>query len=111
MRTPPFPNRPPSTHGQQIIEFFQGSVAAIPKMELEDDGAGAGPRLGRPEHGGGFDPWGHTHTVTPPGTRGCRMSPHDVPSVSWWPGGTGVPASEATKAVLPTPLLPVTKSL
>jgi len=48
------PPAPSPTHGQEMLEFFQGPVPAVPKMELEDDGAVAGPRLGRPEHRAGL---------------------------------------------------------
>lgn len=47
----------PVTHRQEMLKFFEGAVPAIPKMELEDDGAAADPRLGRPVDGGGLYAW------------------------------------------------------
>lgn len=81
----PPPQSVSPAHGQQMLELPERSVAAVPEVQLEQDGAAAGAGLGRPEQRGGLDPCGDRRDRHP------RGPPQDVPRVWGEQGAQGSP--------------------
>lgn len=90
---PPLTPRLPPTHGQEVLEFPQGTLPAVPETQLEEHGALGAQRHGGPEQRAHLDAcraamghggeeltalWDVTHPTDPPRPRG----PHHTVTLS-----------------------------